>query len=563
MKLLKENLFEAKLNLPQEYIDKVRGEAKETIGLSGPSRQEMQQMQQLLGQIFQIQKGHEDELTEIGKNIIQKFYGPILEGVELDVKIVDPDDEEKLEMAKKMLQKPSEEEEEQPEIEVELELPGIEKDIDKRKLINNIMQGEAQNVHDMMYDVREQVTEVTGNAELLDLYMQFLALNRKFDWDERVNLEAMMEQAPQMASAMETEWEGDEESGDDKPKIKARVLDLPMLIHETVKGIYELISAGAIDPDPVRAKKVLDATDTLTDEQEDIRYGPFIARDLRNYVNKVADGISGAYDIPNMREFVFGKIIIMQSEEFVDLITAILLEEDGPAKVITKFIKEILEEFKEHNRVKIPGEEEEEQTDLFSLHNFKEEIPPGVEEEPSEDNELINLMKEPQPPKKEKTPEDRRKKFIGMSKASLNLELNKAIDTEDWKIAQEIQEIIERKGGMKESVNELFINFPFKEEKFMEEGLPSGVEEESDFEEPEIEEPEIPNQTIGDVTDDLTTEVFMMLTDNGGLTFEEVEDLLNSYLFNELKEKGLTSEEIAEALFNEAQNFLKGDEDSF
>jgi len=119
---------------------------------------------------------------------------------------------------------------------------------------------------------------------------------------------------------------------------------------------------------------------------------------------------------------------------------------------------------------------------------------------------------------------------------------------------------------MKESVNELFINFPFKEEKFMEEGLPSGVEEESDFEEPEIEEPEepeIPNQTIGDVTDDLTTEVFMMLTDNGGLTFEEVEDLLNSYLFNELKEKGLTSEEIAEALFNEAQNFLKGDEDSF
>ena len=94
MRPIRESLFEAKLNLPQEYIDKVRGEAKETIGLGGPSHEEMQQMRQLLNQIFQIQRGHEEKLTEIGITIIHKFYGPILEGVALDVKIVDPNDEE-------------------------------------------------------------------------------------------------------------------------------------------------------------------------------------------------------------------------------------------------------------------------------------------------------------------------------------------------------------------------------------------------------------------------------------------------------------------------------------
>jgi len=443
MKRVKESLFEAKLNLPQEYINKVRTEARTTHGLNGPTHQEMAQMGNLLHQIFRIQRGHEDELTELGKEIIQKFYGPVIKGVELDVKIVDPNDEEKLEMAQKMLQDQEQEEQEEEQPEIEIELPGIEADIDKRKLINNIMQGEAQNVHDMMYSARDQVKEITGSDQLLDLYMQFLALNKKFDWDERMNLEQMMEQAPQMANAMETEWEEGEEGEGDKPKIKARVLDLPMLVHETVKGIYELIAAGAIDPDPVRAQKVLDATDTLSDEQQDIRYGPYIARDIRNYVNKVADKIPGAYDIPNIREFVFGKMILMRSSEFVKLITDILTEKEEPERIITKFIKDIQDEFKAYNVSQIPGAEEE------------EELPAGAEEfaDDDDDNDLVNLMNASKPkggaaPEK---PQEKKPKWVDLGINALNFELNKAIDAEDWETAKEIQQMIERKGGLKEN----------------------------------------------------------------------------------------------------------------
>lgn len=439
MALLRENLFEAKLNLPQEYIDKVRREASETIGLGGPSREDIREMQQLLQQIFSIQRGHKDALTEVGKEVIQKFYGPIIKGVELDIKIVDPNDQEKLEMAQKMLQDQQEEEQEQeeegdmpPPVEVELELPGLEEDIDKRKLINTIMQGEAQNVHDMMYDVRTQVEEITGNNELLDLYMRFLALNRKFDWDESVNLEQMMTQAPQMANAMETEWE--EGEGEDKPKIKARVLDLPMLVHETVKGIYELIASGAIDPDPVRAQRILKATDTLADEQEDIRYGPFIAKDVRNYVNKVADKITGAYDIPNMREYVFGKMIEMPSTDFVQLVTAMIMDQESAESTISKFIKEIQEEFKEYQTAQIEDE--------------PEELPLGVEEEPTEeepeDKTLVDLIKKKEEPKE--VPKG--KKLVDMGKNELNVELNKALDNKDWERAKEIQQMIDRKGGV-------------------------------------------------------------------------------------------------------------------
>jgi len=441
-KLVRENLFEAKLNLPQEYINKVTQEAKQQYG-HGPTRQDIMEMSGLQNQITRIQRGHEEELTELGKKIIQKFYGPVIQGVELDIKIVNPDDEEKLEMAQKMLGD-EEQQEQQQEQEIELELPGLESDIDKRKFINNIMQGEAQNVHDMMYDAIDEVKKITGNEQLLDLYMRFLALNKKFDWDDRVNLEQMMQQAPEMANAMETDWEEGEDG--DKPKIKARVLDLPMLVHETVKGIYELIASGAIDPDPVRAQRILKATDTLTDEQQDIRFGPYIARDLRNYVNAVADKITGAYDIPNMREFVFGKMIQLRSEEFVKLVTSILMNEKGPETIISKYIKEIQDDFKQHAASQIPGfsSSEEEQD---------ENLPDDIED--YEDNELKNLVnKQKEEPYKQEQPQQKKKKYVEMGLAELNFQLNKAIDTEDWIAAKEIQEVIERKGGIKESLNE-------------------------------------------------------------------------------------------------------------
>jgi hypothetical protein len=461
MKKLRENLLEAKLNLPKEYIEKVEQEAHRTIGGGArdihPTHQELVRMGQLLGEIMRIQHGHEDELTEIGKNVIQKFYGSILHGVKLDIKIVDPDDEKKLEMAQKMQVAKIEEE----EVEVG------EHEVDKRKLINNIMQGEAQNVHSMMYDVKDQVAEVTGSEELLDLYMEFLELNRKFDWSDQVNLEQMIGQNPAFVNAVEVsfddeedEWwkkakkedeekeykeepeeepkEEEEEYDGVTPKITARVLDLPMLVHETVKGIYELIAAKAIHPDPKRAEAIMQQTDTLRDEQKDIRYGPFIARDLRNYVNKVVDTISGANDIQNIREFVFGKMIELPAPDFVKLIQAILMEEEWPAQSISKFIKQVQQEFKEYHATQMPGYEEEPKEEP----KFRdEELPTGVEEEPEErqprEREIVDKGLQP-----------KKRKWVELSQGELNFELNKAIDAEDWETAKEIQKWI------KESVNE-------------------------------------------------------------------------------------------------------------
>ena len=425
MKLKKySQLFEAdiKKTLPEDYIRDVRRRAAPYMG--GPTRREIMEVMQLMDNIFRIQKGHEEELTEIGKKIILDHYAKMLEDVELDIKIVDPDDEEKMEMAMKM-QEEQEKEPQYPTVEIPIKVP--QEEIDRRKIVNNVMQGEAQNVHSMMFTAKEDIDKI--NPELLNMYMRHLELNRKFDWDEnRPDLSQFMQDNPEMANCMDTDYEGEE--GSEKPTIKVRVLDLPMLIHETVKGIYELMSHKAIPQDPVIAQELIKLTDTLKDEEEDIKYGPFIAADLRDYIVGFLDRTENERTqiLPNLREFIFSKMMDLQPNVFVELIKNILMKKTDEADKLME----------DNNIVK----------DAISDVNYEEPTTyqePTYQEPEGDDSDLADLINKPKEPVVQEKPEEKKKPWFEYSKGELNNFLNDAIDKQDWTIAREIQKAIERK----------------------------------------------------------------------------------------------------------------------
>jgi hypothetical protein len=113
-----------------------------------------------------------------------------------------------------------------------------------------------------------------------------------------------------------------------------------MLLHESVKGIYELIAAVGIPDDEETAETVIMNTDSLADEIEDLRYGPEIAADLRDFITAYPE-----YDsIPNLREHVFGKMMAMEAKDFLDLMYMILNEDPKAKPVVQEFIDEIAEE---------------------------------------------------------------------------------------------------------------------------------------------------------------------------------------------------------------------------
>lgn len=413
MKLKKySQLFEADIKknkgIPEDYIKGVEQKGREQFGYQGPSHMEMREMMDAMHDIMRIQDGHEEELTEIGKEIILHEYGDILDDVKLDIKIVKPDNEEKMEMVQKMTQKDDEPEIESPDIELPEE--EIDQDeVDKRKILNNLMQGEAQNVHSMMHYAKDKIDEI--DEDLLHYYTRLLEINRKFDWMDQANLQQMMEQNPEMANAEEVEWEGEE--GNETPVIKVRALDLPMLIHETVKGIYELIMANAIPEDPEMAKRIMTETDTLTDEKEDIKFGPFIAADIRDFITSHLERKhKSSLDIPNIKEFIYGSLVELNAKEFVEVIYAILSEDQ---ELADELIHPVINK---------------------TIESLKEDEPMDYEDEYEDDvEELIGGPKasdEPLTPPKEKS-------YADMSKRELENILNQALEEEDYETIKKIQ----------------------------------------------------------------------------------------------------------------------------
>jgi len=412
LKKYKEIFEEADIKdaLDDEYLSDVERKARQQYGY-GPSRQEMMEAMSLIDRILRIQRGHEKELEEIGINVLKKHY-PILNDIELDAKIVDPNDEEKMDMAQRMV-----DEQQQGEMDFDdgkdygTEAP--QEEVNKRKIINNLMQGESQNVHSMLFDCKEEVDKIS--TELINLHMRHLEINKKFDWFDQVSLQDMMEQAPEMVNAMETDYEEDEETGDTKPKIKVRSLDLVMLIHEVVKGIYELIAAKAIPEDSVMANKILSKTDSLTDEQQDIRYGPYIATDLRNYLNEHFEKIMIDYQGDNVKELIYGELVMLPASEFIDVIKGML---SNDTTVTLRKIKKIVDGV------------------VSTIDNYYKKS--TMSEFEYEDDEDVLDLPVKEEPKKEFTDKD----YKNMGQNELKYQLDLAIDNGDFELAKKISKFI-------------------------------------------------------------------------------------------------------------------------
>ena len=137
-----------------------------------------------------------------------------------------------------------------------------------------------------------------------------------------------------------------------------------MLLHETVKGIYELIAAvsqpgqDASPEDITKAKTVKINVSYFDDEAEDFRTGPEIAADFRDFINENTDS---SYS-PNMRAFIFGKMMdesYMTTDDFLNLFRGILNKTDEARQKVDSMISEIVEELKKYELGEVLGHEEE------------------------------------------------------------------------------------------------------------------------------------------------------------------------------------------------------------
>ena len=261
---------------------------------------------ELLGKIIEAESDFHVELAMISEIMAKEAY-PIIDytNIKIDAKIV----------TQGALTLPEPEEDEEPVDEADIPADN------KRRIINGITQGASVRGAFGFLSFREHLDDLS--PELIDNYNEIMKMVFGI-YDDETAIAMMLANAGQDMAGGTSEMVYDEEK--EQFIIKARALCFPMLFHEIIKGLYEIIGTEGFGADQEKNQAIVNRVDKVTNEPRDIQYGKFIY-----------DGISKLYnefniDDSRVRELLFAEVYKLEDDEFFPLIENIINDELTPAQ---------------------------------------------------------------------------------------------------------------------------------------------------------------------------------------------------------------------------------------
>ena len=271
------------------------GESLRQMVGNKPLMQTMLRSKEVLDQIIAAEEGYRDELEMVAIQMVTDAY-PIIDYANIKI-VASIGNDMDIEM------NPNNEDPATPDFGED----DPEKMKAKRRIINGITQGASVRGAFGFMLFREYLDQI--NPELVSKYNEILKLVFGIYDDE--NAIAMMLAAISQGQKMqggESEMEYDDEN--DQFIIKAQALCYPMLVHEIVKGLYEIVGTEGFGSDKEKNQSIINAVDKVSNEPEDLRYGKFIYDAINNlYVN-------AGIDDPRVRELFFAEVYKLEDNEF-------------------------------------------------------------------------------------------------------------------------------------------------------------------------------------------------------------------------------------------------------
>lgn len=272
---------------------------RDTLGTKNLN-QVIQRSMELIPEIIEAEDGYRDHLELLAADIVTKAY-PIIDyaNIKIDAKIVPMGD-----------LKIPEEADEVPADEAPPEAQQA-----KRRIINGITQGASIRGSFAFLLFRDYLDAL--DEELVAKYNEILKLSFGIYDDENAiaMLLAMIAQKGNMpGGSSEMVYDEDEEQF----VIKARAICFPMLVHEIVKGLYEIVGTEGFGADKEKNQAIIGAVDKLSNEPNDLRFGKFIYDAISDLYN------DGNINDPRVRELLFTEIYKLPEEEFIPFIENIV-----------------------------------------------------------------------------------------------------------------------------------------------------------------------------------------------------------------------------------------------
>lgn len=265
----------------------------------------MLRSQEVLNKIVEAEEGYRDELEMVAAQMVTDAY-PIIDyaNIKIDGKIVGMGDVN-------VQPPPPQDDPSSPDFGED----DPKKLKAKRRIINGITQGASVRGAFGFMLFREYLDQI--NPELVEDYSEILKL--VFGVYDDPNAIAMMLAAIAQGQKMqggESEMEYDEENN--QFVIKAKAICFPMLVHEIVKGLYEIVGTEGFGADKAKNQAIVGAVDKLEHEPEDLQYGKFIYDAISNLYNQ------SDIDDPRVRELFFTTVYKLPDSEFFPFIENVI-----------------------------------------------------------------------------------------------------------------------------------------------------------------------------------------------------------------------------------------------
>ena len=300
------NLSEAKYEdiFSPETLEKLKGKSGESLQqLIGDKdlMQTMRESQELLMQIAQAERGYEENLVNVAIDIVKQAY-PIIEYSDIRIEaslgsggdIQEPEDDDNNDDGGGM------------------DTMDLEK---KRRIINGITQGASIRGSFSFLLFREHLDEIDDS--LVEKYNQILKLSFGiYDNEEAIAMMLSLLGQGQKMQGGESKAEYDEDA--DQFVVKAQAICFPMLVHEIVKGLYEIIGTEGFGSDREKNQAIIGKVDKLSNEPEDLRYGKFIYDGLRELY------LQTEWKDDRSRELFFTEVYKLNNKSFFSLINALI-----------------------------------------------------------------------------------------------------------------------------------------------------------------------------------------------------------------------------------------------
>ncbi|NBO22287.1 hypothetical protein EBU94_02950 [bacterium] len=267
----------------KEVVDRVRSAFNRPNVSSQQVKNEIiQQMMMITGRIMSIESQHNEELKDLALELALEETGTDRDWYQFDLTLGNADSETGMsEFRMKPQEKPKFELPKSFELDVETDEEQFQSEVDKRNIINLIIQGEAKKGHYsfMKPSFMQRVAQI--DSELPNLYRQVMAANDLLYFTMEQMIEMMSQTGQGVAGKSEIQDADDEEGGEGEEgpdtKIVAAGMIFPILLHEIIKGLEEAPAREQFSQmDPERASNIMGQTDVLSNEPMQLRLGPSV-----------------------------------------------------------------------------------------------------------------------------------------------------------------------------------------------------------------------------------------------------------------------------------------------